>query len=1035
MSDSILVYDGSAEALMGVVVDDFLERLGRGERPDVEEYACRYPRLAAVLRQMLPALRALHLSAADGPRSADDLAAGVEPGSPLGDFRLVREVGRGGMGVVYEAVQLSLGRRVALKVLPFTAALDAGQLQRFKNEAQAAAHLHHANIVPVYAVGSQRGLHYYAMQFIEGQTLAALVEDLRQLAGLGPRRPGGPAPSLPASAVPAGAADTCKLAAGSTVHSTQGPAFFRTVAGLAAQAAGALEHAHGQGVVHRDVKPANLLLDVQGNLWVTDFGLARVQSDTRLTLTGDLMGTLRYMSPEQALAWPGGADHRSDVYSLGVTLYELLTLEPAFGGLDRQELLRQIAFEEPRPPRRVNRKVPAELETIVLKAMAKAPGERYATAGELADDLRRFLADEPIRARRPTAVQRARKWARRHRAVVGAAAAALLAALAVLAGSVGWVVRDRAARQAGVAADIEVALNAARRARGEGNWSQARAALQRADALLHHDAAGPDLAGRVGRLQRELAEEEAAGRLVARLEELRLLQATLNNDKFDLQRALPDYRQAFAEYGLRPDSMTVPEAAALLVGRPPVVRATLLAALDHWLILARFKKAPEAAWLDRVLAEADSDPWRRRVRAARAANDRRALEQLAQEVDAAAQPPEELFLLDISLRQRGAREGALTLLRRAQDAFPGDFWINHDLGQALEQCRPPRYEEAVRFLTAAVAIRPPSAGARLNLGFAFLELGRYDEAVGAFRRSIELKPDYGPAYHNLGTALAHQGRLDEAVAALRRAAELRPGHAAAHYDLGCALGRTGRDAEAAAAYRRAIELRPDCAQAHCNLGHVLRQQGEFGAALEAMRRGHELGSRLPAWPYPSGQWLEECRRMVELEGRLPALLRGEVHPAGPGAYREYAQLCAGKKYYATAARLWAEADLAGDWEAGYRYDAACAAVLAAAGRGVDAGRLDDSQRARWRVQALRWLRDDLAAYRELLRGAKPGRGERVRQAMLHWEYDPDLAGLRDPAALSGLPAAQRQQCQELWTQVRALLTETVLAGSVGPPRR
>src|SRR5207253_9593257 len=179
--------------------------------------------------------------------------------------------------------------------------------------------------------------------------------------------------------------------------------------------------------VHRDVKPANLMLDERGTLWVTDFGLAHVQhSEASLTMTGDLVGTLRYMSPEQALAKRVVIDHRTDVYSLGVTLYELLTLRPAFDGKDRQELLRQIAFEEPPRPRRLERGIPAELETIVLKAMEKNPAERYATAQELADDLERFVKDEPILARRPTLVQRARKWARRHKPLVRATAALLV---------------------------------------------------------------------------------------------------------------------------------------------------------------------------------------------------------------------------------------------------------------------------------------------------------------------------------------------------------------------------------------------------------------------------------------------------------------------------------------------------------------------------------------------------------------------------------------------------------------------------------
>jgi WD40 repeat protein len=335
------------------------------------------------------------------------------------------------MGVVYEAEQLSLGRRVALKVLPFAATMDPRQLQRFHNEARAAAGLHHTNIVPVFGVGSERGINYYAMQFIDGRTLTEVIAGLRD----DPPSAGSnePTTAYATAAGTARAADTAPVAAQATRPGPRDAAFFRRVAEWGAQAAEALEHAHSLGVVHRDVKPANLMIDSQGKLWVTDFGLARFGADSGLTMTGDLLGTLRYMSPEQALARHGLVDHRTDVYALGATLYELLTLRTVVDGKDRQEVLRRIAFEEPVPPRAVNRSLPADLETVVLKALAKEPSERYATAKELADDLRRFLADQPIRARRPTLAKRAGKWARRHQAAVLATGIALFAITAVLA--------------------------------------------------------------------------------------------------------------------------------------------------------------------------------------------------------------------------------------------------------------------------------------------------------------------------------------------------------------------------------------------------------------------------------------------------------------------------------------------------------------------------------------------------------------------------------------------------------------------------
>jgi serine/threonine protein kinase/WD40 repeat protein len=416
-------------------VREYLAALETGEEPDRAEFLARHPAIAEELTDCLEGLEFVHqlgprTSPHDGSPEFSSSSAGHGVEVPLGDYRIVREIGHGGMGVVYEAVQLSLGRRVALKILPFAAALDARQLQRFKNEAQAAALLHHTNIVPIHGVGVERGIHYYAMQFIEGKTLAALIEEFRQKAGL--KTVNGTVinsaadvatetPRQPATVSPSSERASANLA------------FCRMAAGLGVQAAEALEHAHQSGVIHRDVKPGNLLVDGRGNLWITDFGLAHMQSHAALTMTGDLVGTLRYMSPEQALAKRVIVDHRTDVYSLGATLYELLTLEPVFRGSDRQELLRQIAFEEPRKPRCLDRAIPPELETIVLKAIEKNPDERYATAQELADDLNRYLEDKPIRAKRPTWAQRFRKFARRHQSVVLTVALAAVLLLGVTA--------------------------------------------------------------------------------------------------------------------------------------------------------------------------------------------------------------------------------------------------------------------------------------------------------------------------------------------------------------------------------------------------------------------------------------------------------------------------------------------------------------------------------------------------------------------------------------------------------------------------
>jgi eukaryotic-like serine/threonine-protein kinase len=469
--------DEVAESLLADIVDEITQRLNAGETVNIDEYATRYPEiadtLACVVETLILVRQSPSIDTTDAPQ-ADGSAVGQ-----LGDFRILRELGRGGMGVVYEAEQISLGRRVALKVLPFAAMLDKQQLARFKNEARAAATLDHPNIVAIYSVGVERSVHFYAMQLIEGQSLAEVIDQLRQshlprplgegrgegafgegrggrsrsegnrvdeqrgtssenqvssppLDGEGCRDTLAVA-NLPTLHAPSSSlqADTSPIAHLSTLPDFSSKEYYHSVAMLGIQAAEALDHAHQNGILHRDIKPANLLVDDTGKLWITDFGLARIEQDAGMTMTGDVLGTLRYMSPEQALAKRVVVDHRSDIYSLGVTLYELLTLQPAFTGDDRQELLRQIAYEDPRPLRQINARISPDLETIVLKAMDKDREDRYQTAQQFAADLLAFLEDQPIQARAPLLWQRAAKWSRRRRPLVVSLGLSLMALVTV----------------------------------------------------------------------------------------------------------------------------------------------------------------------------------------------------------------------------------------------------------------------------------------------------------------------------------------------------------------------------------------------------------------------------------------------------------------------------------------------------------------------------------------------------------------------------------------------------------------------------
>lgn len=428
------------------VYDDLLAEIGdhlqAGEHERVEAIIDAHPHYAARLRRIVPAMQAMAELGTD-EASAAPVSAAPRLEGRLGDFQILGELGRGGMGIVYEALELSLGRRVALKVLPFASMLDERQLARFQHEARAAALLKHPGIVSVYSVGCARGVYYYAMELIEGQSLAGLLLARKQAQTAKSQDLDAGRPNSDKPAAPSSSAETQPVAALSTEVASEDKNWWRQVAELGRQAAEALEHAHERGIVHRDIKPSNLLVGPRGHLWVADFGLAQVAGEGNLTMTGDLLGTVRYMSPEQARG-ERALDPRSDVYSLGATLYELLTGRPAFPTTDRQQLLRQISEEEPTPPRQLDKRIPADLETIALKAMAKGSSERYQTAAALGEDLRRFCDEQPILAKPPTARQRVGRWARRHRRLIAVGACGFLLA-AVVGGALLWRERNATA--------------------------------------------------------------------------------------------------------------------------------------------------------------------------------------------------------------------------------------------------------------------------------------------------------------------------------------------------------------------------------------------------------------------------------------------------------------------------------------------------------------------------------------------------------------------------------------------------------------
>ena len=486
-----------------VLADEFSSRLRQGECPSVTEYVEKYPDLANEINDVFPSIALMEQlgrkEQIDRNVAKSQAAFQEIPVETLGDYRLVKEIGRGGMGVVYEAVQESLGRRVALKILNSNLVSSPKQLQRFHREAQAAARLHHNNIVPVFGVGDQDGLHYYVMQIIDGVGLDEVLGELRRsrddvgrssrptdehpssMSAVAaahalrsgslakPRQPGSSdhhwqasnssskVAELSASGI--GHCDTEEIRGGSVDSETTADTeterpsetnvklekasprlsevYWSSAARIGVQLADALHYAHSQRVLHRDIKPSNLLLDQRGNIWITDFGLAKHAQHDDLTNTGDIVGTLKYMAPEQ---FDGESNTKTDIYSLGLTLYELVTLHSAVDDSDRNRLIKQVTQGEPIPPRKHNPRVPRDLETIVLKSISRESSGRYATAAQLADELQRFLEGRPIQARRITIPERLWRWSRRNPAVASLSGlAVMLLILVAVVATCGYV--------------------------------------------------------------------------------------------------------------------------------------------------------------------------------------------------------------------------------------------------------------------------------------------------------------------------------------------------------------------------------------------------------------------------------------------------------------------------------------------------------------------------------------------------------------------------------------------------------------------
>jgi serine/threonine protein kinase/tetratricopeptide (TPR) repeat protein len=739
------------------------------------------------------------------PVAEEPPAVAERPGSVVGHYKLIEQIGEGGFGVVFMAEQTHPVRRtVALKVLK--PGMDTRQvIARFEAERQALALMDHPNIAHVLDAGeTASGRPHFVMELVRGIPITEFCD--------------------------------------------QNELTLRARLELFATVCLAIQHSHHKGVIHRDIKPTNVLVTLHDGVPVVkviDFGIAKAIGPQQLTektlLTGfaQMIGTPTYMSPEQAEMSGLDIDTRSDIYSLGVLLYELMTGTTPFEkervkSASYDELRRMIREEEPpRPstrlstlglaastlatrrssdPRRLSQLLQGELDWIVMKALEKDRTRRYETASAFAADVQHYLADEPVTACPPSGWYRFRKLARRRRSafvLAGVVAIALVAVIATAAGSIGWALSDRASRETGLDREVDRILDEAGPPLEKTNWAEATAVLTRAQKLL--EAAGRRQAPpRLRELQNDLAMalrlEQITARAITVNSELTLFQG---KDRWLSEQIDRGFTQAFQDYGIDLTTLPIDRAAERIRSRS--IRSELTRVLDFWWGSKRLSKEignPDWKNLLAIAKEGDADPWRNQMRDAVTNVDRHKLEELAASPKVQHESGTTQLLLAMKLQEVGALEEALAVLKNGQEQYPGDPVINDSLGWLYSEIKPPNEPEAIRFLTAALAIDPGRWQTWRKRALVYSNSKKIDLAIADFSQAIRLNPQFADLMLSRAGEFASQKRWNKSLEDLNRAIELDSSMWGAFNNRGVDLEQLQQWELAVADYSKAIDLEP-----------------------------------------------------------------------------------------------------------------------------------------------------------------------------------------------------------------------------------
>jgi eukaryotic-like serine/threonine-protein kinase len=1018
------------------------------------------------------------IETADGRASSRRLPQGITV-RYFGDYEVQEELGRGGMGVVYKARQVSLNRPVALKMIKTGILADLAELLRFQNEAEAVALLDHPGIVPVYEVGEHDGQRYFSMKLIEGGNLAELLASFK---------------------------DNPKAAATVLV-----------------EAAEAVHHAHMRGILHRDLKPANILIDAEGRPHVTDFGLAkRVEGDTELTASGAIMGTPAYMSPEQANGRRGSITTATDVYGLGAIFYTLLTGQAPFGGDGVIATLDAVRTRPPESPGKLGVHVPSDLETICLKCLEKDPRRRYASAHELAADLNNWLDSRPITARRVGALERAWLWCKRKPAVAALAATVVLA---VAGGTFGIIAVQSTANRLMAKKNEDLRSSNTKldqqRLRAAVRESQAIDAVKKfRDAVaneptLKNNALLHDLRKRLlneplaffkalrDQLQKDQdTSPESLTRLASAAHDLGLLSSEIG-DQEDALRAFEE-SLAIRERLVRENSLDVEMRRDLARSFGTV--GTLQAKIGRpELSLISLKKA--IGICAELVRDHPSDPQFQFDLAKGRTNTGILLFQIGQPIEALISyeaalkiqdrlarenPSNASYQLDLAWTfnnigavqcQTGQEAKGMASIQRAlaiwkevasknpsgveaQDNLAAG---HYNLGRVQQETRQAsaalasfekastiqrrlvsdnptvtEFQSALATTLNAVAVMQIRTGAPVKGLASFEEASGIQEKLAGANPTVTLfQSELAQGYNNIGVLHRDSGRPTEALASYARARVILERLAREHpdspkflSDLGYTVNSAamielaeGRFDEVRNKLRPAIELQrkalagaPAMLEFRENLAKTLKN---FILAAEGLRRAdeadqarRELATLVAADP-----------KQAPLDARLAAVAEGKEKPNDDIERLQLANRAYEKTLHATSARLYTDAftnnpKLSDNREVQNRYNASCAAALAGSGHGIDDPPPDENAKTKLRRQALDWLKAELSVWKRVVRSPEPGSRETVAKTLAHWKEDTDLASVHDVKELAKLSELERKEWGALWAEVEALLRET-----------